>query len=342
MAQTRTPNGQSPIPALPEVQASDTAAKVVILPKPGEVITSLASGNTYTMGDQIGEGNFGAVFACVDVWGNDLAAKVLKPVAPYEKLRESAEAELQKLFALRHPNITYVFEAFEFRDTFYIVTERCYCPLTELLKWKEFEGISWLRPIARCLLQAVQYIHLNQYAHQDIHPGNVFAAFAKNEMNPTDPGAIQFKLGDLGVAKLFGEINPANTRAQWMLPPEVFEPAEFGPLDYRTDIYHVGLLLLQLAHSRELQFSKDEILAGRPREMALTLLPPFNFALEKSLRRHVAVRTGTAMELWRDLQNPEEADMPAVASQNSDGEVAELDDAMNERDPAIQPPAQSR
>lgn len=185
--------------ALPPVHATPPVPvpKVAIRPQPGEVITSLATGNTYTMAEMIGEGHFGVVFGCVDVWNNNLAAKVLKPIGTYEKVRASAEAELQKLVALRHPNITYVFDAFEFRDTFYIITERCYCPLTQLLKWREFKGLEWLMPIARCLLQGVHYIHLHQYAHQDIHPGNVFAAFAKDEMRPTEAGAIQFKLGDL-------------------------------------------------------------------------------------------------------------------------------------------------
>jgi serine/threonine protein kinase len=285
---------------------------VVIPPQPGEVITSLATGNSYTMGTQIGEGSFGVVFSCDDIWGNNLAAKVLKPTGTYEKVRASAEAELGKLLALRHPNITYVFDAFEYRDTFYIITERCYCPLTHLLNSQEFKSLESLIPIARCVLQAVHYIHLNQHAHQDIHPGNVFAAFTKDELRPAEAGAIQFKLGDLGVAKLFGDLNPANTRAQWMLPPEVFEPAEFGPLDYRIDIYHVGLLLLQLAISRELRFSKDEILAGRPREIALALSPPYRFALEKALRRHVPHRSESAMELWRDLHTPEHAALPAA------------------------------
>jgi hypothetical protein len=145
---------------------------------------------------------------------------------------------------------------------------------------------------------------VNGYAHQDIHPGNVFAAFAKNEMNPAEPGAIQFKLGDLGVAKLFNELDVTNTRAAWMLPPEAIDPAEYGPIDHRIDIYHVGLLLLQIAKSTELQFTRDEISAGRPRELALELPAPNNFSLEKTLRRHVPYRTATAMELWRDLHSP--------------------------------------
>jgi eukaryotic-like serine/threonine-protein kinase len=231
-------------------------------PSEGEVITSIATGNSYTMGLKIGEGNFGLVYGCVDGWNNDLAAKVMKPLAPYERVKAAAEAEIGKLIILRHPYITYVFDAFEYRDTFYIITERCYCPLTELLSMEGFNGLSRISAIARCLLQAVHYIHNNQYVHQDIHLGNVFAAFAKNEMDTTDPGAIHFKLGDLGVAKLFSEIDATNTRAMWMLPPEVLDVSEFGPLDHRMDSYHCGLLFLHLLHGVELRFTAEEIKRG--------------------------------------------------------------------------------
>jgi serine/threonine protein kinase len=170
--------------------------------------------------------------------------------------------------------------------------------------------------MARCLLQAVHFIHLNGMLHQDIHTGNLFAAFAKDELLRNDPEreAIQFKLGDLGVAKLFSEIDATNTRAQWMLPPEAVDSSEFGPLDHRIDIYHSGLLFLQLARSQELQFKPEEIKAGKPREMALQLPSPFNFALEKALRRHMQFRTENAMELWRDLNSTAVAE-PAVSEQ---------------------------
>jgi eukaryotic-like serine/threonine-protein kinase len=284
--------------------------RIAVQPSVGEVITSLATNNTYTIGERIGEGNFGVVYDCTDVWGNDLAAKVLKPTGgTYQEVRTAAEAEFGKLVHLRHPNITYVFDAFEYRDTFYIITERCYCPLTDLFSSIDpFQGKVWLLPIARCVLQAAHYLHLREYAHQDIHPGNVFAAFARNEMNPTEPGAVQFKLGDLGVTKLFSELDAANTLAEWIRPPEAIDPAAFGPIDKRLDIYHLGLLFLQLACSRELRFSREEILAGRPREMAQELDSPYNFALEKALRRHVSFRTADAMELWRDLNSSPTAD----------------------------------
>lgn len=277
--------------------------KSAIQPTGGEVITSLATGNSYTIGTRIGEGNFGIVYSCKDVWNNELAAKVLKPIGSYETVKAAAAAEFSKLVLLRHPYVTFVYDAFEYRDTFYIVTERCHSPISDLFALENFDGKLWLMPIARGLLQAVHYLHINNYAHQDIHPGNVFAAFVKDEMVDANQ-VIQFKVGDLGVARLLNEINVQNTRAQWMLPPEVLNGAEFGPTDHRIDIYHIGLLFLQFAYSKELHFSAQEILDGKPREMALALPLPYSVALEKALRRHVEYRTANAMELWRDLHTP--------------------------------------
>jgi eukaryotic-like serine/threonine-protein kinase len=223
-------------------------------------------------------------------------------------MQAAAWAEVSKLVLLRHPQITYVYDAFEYRGICYIITERCECSLAQLLVEESFHGPDWTLAIARPLLQAVEFVHLNGYAHQDIHPANVFALLARSEINPNDTTATQFRLGDLGVAKLLSEIRPENTRAQWMLPPEVLNPSEFGAPDHRVDIYHCGLLLLQLEHSKELQFTREEILEGKPRQMALELRAPFNFALEKALRRHVSKRTETARELWRDLNSPAQAE----------------------------------
>lgn len=286
------------------------AVRAATVPSIGEAITSLVTGTTYMIGEQIGEGNFSVVLACSDGWRNDLAVKVMKPTRSYEETHAATLAEVQRLVHLRHPHITYMYDAFEYRDTFYVVMERCYKPLSQLFQLQDFNGPSWILPIARCVLQAVKFLHLNQYAHQDIHLNNVFTAFGRNEMLPNDPGAIHFKLGDLGVSRVFSELNAANTLAEWIRPPEAIDPAEFGPLDHRIDIYHLGLLFLQLAYSTELRFTREEILAGRPREMALGLAAPLSFALEKALRRHAPYRTAGAEELWRDLQSP-----PGVSSE---------------------------
>jgi serine/threonine-protein kinase len=273
-----------------------------------EMITSSMTGNTYRISDGIGEGHFGVVYACTDTWDNELAAKILKPRnQPYETIKQEAIDEFLKLLAVRNPYITFVYDAFEYRHTFYIITERCYRPIRDLLNLPKYNGNIWAKPIAHCLLQAVHYIHLNGLAHQDIHLGNVFCSFIKDELIPLDNQALTFKLGDLGITKLIQQMDASNTfLAEWMRPPEAINNLEFGPLDHRIDIYHCGLLLLQVLAGKELMFSREEILSGAPRQLALTMPPPYNFALEKALRRHVLYRTATALELWRDLNVPEQ------------------------------------
>ncbi len=291
----------------PRAQPLAPPVKQAILPGKGEQILATLTKNTYTIGERIGEGQYGVVFGCTDVWNNDLAVKVLKPIKSYEEVRKAAEEEFAKLLQMRHPHVSFVHDAFEYRDTFYIVTERCYCPISALFTMTPFDGRQWIAPVARCLLQAVNYLHLNGFVHQDIHPGNVFAAVARNELGPWPPPphlatqVVNFKLGDLGISRIIAEVSAENTLAEWMRPPEARNPKEFGAPSTNMDLYHTALLLLQLAESKALRFTDGEILAGRPREMALALPQPLNFALEKALRRHVASRTQTAMELWMDL-----------------------------------------
>ena len=120
-----------------------------IQPSLGESIKSLLTGNTYTIGPRIGEGNFGIVYSCSDDWDNELAVKVLKPIRPYEELRANAEGEFLRLRQLRHPNITFIYDAFEFRNTFYIVTERCHSPVSRIFDLPNLNGMSWFLPMAK-------------------------------------------------------------------------------------------------------------------------------------------------------------------------------------------------
>ena len=270
-------------------------------PSSGLRITSEASGNTYQIGNLIGEGAFGYVYEAEDVWGNALAAKILKPRGTYEQVKAAAGQEFAKLLALRHPNITHVFDAFEFQYTFYLVTERCTTPLIGLFNLERLAGEQWVLPVARCLLQAVHFLHTYGYVHQDIHFGNIFATFHRNEMGAEQTNAITFKLADFGIAKLFEEVDAANTMLNpGMFPPEYLDNS-LGKLDHRVDIYHCGLLFLQLLVGKQLQFTNDEILDGLPRRLAEQLQDPFKTAIAAALRRHVEARTFTAMELWRAL-----------------------------------------
>jgi serine/threonine protein kinase len=273
------------------------------LPIFGTKITCTTTLNTYEIQDKVGEGGFGIVFGCIDVWDNKLVAKIIKPRVNSSTEKDALD-ELNKLLLVRHPYITHVYDAFEWGGAFYIISERCSSTLAELSASDTFIGKYWAIPIAKCLLQAVHFAHVQGIVHCDIHPGNVFMKVVADEMLPNNHSIITFKLGDFGLAKVFGILDAQGTFMESIRPPEAIDPNEYGPIDHRVDIYHVGLLILNLVLEKPRTFTREEILEGVPRSIALTLESPFSFALEKALRRHVIYRTATAMEFWRDLNSP--------------------------------------
>ncbi len=281
---------------------SQSGARRIHYPTLGEEIQY--RDRRYVIGKFLGKGSFGQTYECHDEWDNPLVAKIIVPSGrPYKKVLEDWSEELYKLKKLRHPCITYVYEAFEYRDTFYLIIERCSIPLASLYGLNGFNGSLWVSPVAQGVLQALQYMHDQDYVHKDVHPGNVFAAGIRDKLIPDRKPQSVVKLGDLGISRLEKDIDIFGTIiAKWMQPPEFLNRGEFGTVGKQVDIYQVGLLLLGLLLNRQLPFTRQEILDGRPRQMAEHLPSPFSFAISKALRRHVKHRTQTAIEFWRDMQ----------------------------------------
>lgn len=270
-------------------------------PSTGEMITC---GNTqYFIGQEIGRGAFSIVYDCLDEWGNQLAAKVLLPRnRSYQAVRKEWLHELQNLQQLRHPQVTFIHQAFEYRNTFYIIVEKCAFTLKSLIEAPDTNGEIWLPYVSRDILNGLQYIHDHGYVHKDLHPGNIFVSEQRDPMLPDNEPVWRFKIGDLGISRLEGDIRHFNTiLAQWMLPPEFLSPNEFGFVGKHVDIYHVGLLLLSLLLNRIPNFTQDDIIAGRPRQLAERLSSRYSGVIAQALRRHVQARTPSAIDMWREI-----------------------------------------
>lgn len=297
MSNPSTKRSNEPDPLL----SSATEPLPFAFPEQGEIIQF---GNVnYVMGNPLGFGAFGAVYECTDDWGNELAAKVLHPLGgrTLQQVRVDWWNELQRLLLLRHPQITFVYTAFEYKNLFYLVMERCTHTLHDVIRLPNSDGDIWLPYVARDILQGLEYIHNAGYVHKDIHPGNVFVSQAVDRMVPSKDRVWSFKIGDLGISNLEADINVFNTLlAQWMLPPEYLDP-QFGSIGRAVDIYHTGLLLLGLLLRNTPDFSAEEILRGQPREIAERHPSPFAPAVARALRRHVAERTPSPIQFWRDI-----------------------------------------
>ncbi len=171
------------------------------LPEKGEVISH--GDRKYTIGEKLGRGGFGIVYECSDEWGNALVAKIILPHdRPYTEVRESWLEEAGKLMDLRHPNITFVREAFEYQDTFYLIIERCNFPLLQVITSFGLDSERWLPYVARDVLQALDYIHAHGYIHKDLHPGNVFVVESRQQAAFIHRIVRSFKIGDLGLTRL--------------------------------------------------------------------------------------------------------------------------------------------
>jgi serine/threonine-protein kinase len=276
-------------PLAPEV----SAPKLFSPPQFGERVE--CDGRLYYVGGLIGQGYFGAVYECTDEWGNSLVAKVLLPRRPYEEVRKLWLSELASLLNLRHPNITYVHDAFSYRDTFYLVIERC---AGNLLTWPMVRGDAWIPYLARDVLQGLDFIHARGYVHKDLHPGNVLVRPVGDAPATGEAQMVTFKIGDLGLSKLAGDLT--QTMAEWMLPPEHLDP-KLGAVGPQTDVYHAGLLFLNQLLSTPRTFTNDEILAGKPSRLARSVPSPYALPIASALRPRVAERTQSAREFWRAL-----------------------------------------
>jgi serine/threonine protein kinase len=268
---------------------------------PGQILTSPRTGTSFRIEYQIGSGFFSVVYKAVDDWDNDVAVKVLKPKGTLEEDLAAASGEVSRLFALRHDKITQVKDAFFLEGAFFIVTEYSGITIGRAIDGGSI-GLPSVRGVARCVLEALQHIHFHNMVYLDLHPDNVFHHWGRNEFNRSALEGLTYKVGDVGITKAESDVTPQVTMAQWMLPPEALDAAQFGALGRTIDIYHCGLLLLQVALGRRLVFSKAEVLGGEPRRLALTLPEPYRTAIEGALRRRVWFRTQSPLEMWKQLE----------------------------------------
>lgn len=275
-------------------------AKTFAPPTPGQQIRD-ENGQPFWIGNFIKGGGFGDAYECTDFWGNDLVAKVLRPTGTYAQVEARAIAEAEKLYQLRHPCVTHVFAAFEFKSTFYLITERCDFDLDDF-----FAGCTttqhWLKPIAPKVLQALAFMHANGVSHCDLHSGNVFATYSRDALAPNLQQALTFKVGDFGVSKLLHELDqPMPTFKDSIRPPECIDRG-FGRPGPSVDVYQAGMLFLEMTIGRKLDFTFDQIVDGQPRRTAEALGTPLGDVLARTLRRTVSQRTCSAQQLWDELR----------------------------------------
>ena len=234
----------------------------------------------YTLTRVIGSGGMGAVWlarqdAPIE---RDVAIKVIKPGMDTQAVIARFDLERDTLARLTHPHIATVLDAGRTPlDRPYLVME--YVPGTPLTTYAHANTLARdarLRLFAQ-IGAAVRHAHQRGIIHRDLKPANLLV---------TDvDGAPHVKVIDFGIARMLDRqeavtltrpTTPSPGTPRYMAPEQ---RATGGTLDTRTDIYALGVTLVDLFASTE-ESSDDPtataraVLTGDLRWVALTALAP--------------------------------------------------------------------
>jgi serine/threonine protein kinase len=249
------------------------------------------SGVRYVLGHQIAKGGFSTVYKARDEWGNSLAAKISNPGVSLGMWNN----EVHNLLRLRHPNIIYMHTAFERNGRGHIILEHAGIGIGRVQVGAQNERQILLKLAAKCMLEALHFMHSKGYVHTDMNPGNGLLLLTP------DNKPVTVKICDLGLSCKASDLVRGRHTAKWNPPPENYD-ARFGDLSPAMDVYSTALVLMELLLGEELcRFTDEEICAGAPQRMALEMSDPLGVALASALNPKVSERV-TAIELWRRIR----------------------------------------
>ena len=190
----------------------------------------------YLLGETMGQGAFGTVRKAIHkVTGQERAIKILKKRQQDER---KLFLEVNILSKLTHPNIMEIYEFYEDKANFYIVSELCkggelFDKITEKGCFKEAEAC----PIMLQLVFAICYSHSNNIVHRDLKPENIMLEdIGKNN--------LLIKLIDWGGARYFSKNKKMSTikGTPYYIAPEVIKEV----YDEKCDIWSIGVIFYVL------------------------------------------------------------------------------------------------
>jgi serine/threonine protein kinase len=195
----------------------------------------------YEIKAKLGEGATSEVYLCDDPFNSrEVAVKVVSE----DKLEQSDDGRLtRKLFIteaslagkLNHPHIVQIFDAVVGDELSYIVME--YVPGGTLETFCSKDNLLPIDKIVEIIFKctrALDFAHRLGVTHRDIKPANILTT-----------GETDIKISDFGAA-LMSTVD--QTQVAGIGSPAYMSPQQIKehPLDHRTDIYSLGVVMFQL------------------------------------------------------------------------------------------------
>ena len=198
----------------------------------------------YEVVRRVGVGGMADVYLAEDTkMGRQVALKILHPqYAGDESFVERFRREALSAAKLQHPNIVQIYDSGQQGDFNFIVME--YVEGRSLKDYLTQQGqqleIAEASRIAREVLTALAYAHRAGLVHRDIKPGNILLS---------EDGKVQ--VTDFGIAR--AEAGSTMTQTGTILGTAYYlspEQAQGLPLDGRSDIYSLGVVVYEMLTGR--------------------------------------------------------------------------------------------
>jgi serine/threonine protein kinase len=229
-----------------------------------------------------------------------------------ERFRNEARA----VAGLRHPNIVQVFDFDVFQGSPYIVMELLEGKSLADYLQVQLQAGQLLPPATTArliadLASALDYAHARGIVHRDIKPANIMLRRAGGPINPATPlpADAEAVLTDFGVARIAdaGSHTVTGTIAgtpAYMSP----EQAQGTPVDGRSDIYSLGIVLYEMLTGRTPFASETETpasvlvkqITAPPPDLACNC-PELQAVVDRALAKGREARYQTGAQLAADL-----------------------------------------
>jgi eukaryotic-like serine/threonine-protein kinase len=263
-------------------------------------ITANRTIGKYTINEILDQGAWSIVYKGVHTILNfPVSIKMLKHnVAMDPEFSEKFRYEAKTVARLNNPNIVKVYDIEERYRTVFIVMEFLEgSSLEYLLKNMPKPSLSVILDIILQVCFGLEYAHKQGIIHQDIKPSNIF-------IQPDG----RAKIVDFGLACPRGNRDFNMPGTLFYMAPEQIEG---DPVDERTDIYSLGIMIYELLAGRR-PFPEDDIskLAdlhvhediADPRFLIQSLPQELCGVIMKSIRKDPAERFNNVQEVIDELQ----------------------------------------
>jgi serine/threonine protein kinase len=247
----------------PAVHRGGTVMVGAVTEKPGDMV------GRYKLMEKIGEGGFGAVYVAEqrDPVKRHVALKIIKPGMDTRQVVARFEAERQALAMMEHLSIAKVLDAGAMSNgrPYFVMELVRGIKITDYCDQHKLSTEDRLSLFAQTCL-AAEHAHQRGIIHRDIKPSNILVTLYDGVPVPKviDFGIAKATRGELTDKTIYTELQMFMGTPVYMSP----EQAEMSglPIDMRSDIYSLGVLLYELLTGRT-PFDHQELVRGGVDEM---------------------------------------------------------------------------